>query len=972
MGTGVLVSDRHVLTAAHVVHPAYKNMHQHTITVIPALDDLDEPFGSYSISSKPKIRKEFSPTAADHLDWDYALLTLRKAIGTKSFSALKGGTLCYWGSPQCGSNTVFARLDPRTLNGKAAYTAGYPGGKGGKQLWCAAGILHSAHERRRTMWITADTTGGQSGSPVWVIDNKRYCLVGVATAGGANANRVVRVTRELIRQVRAWISEDGDTPSMTEAKELFEPAEIELGEAEESLPEREEDDLSAARRSRFRIPEEVEFFGEPEEGHDDEEVGFSEFPESPYQEYDVSPTVSKAISDALDDKDWARALELAIQEGWRDENDLTNLLFFKRHPELGERKLDPTKNKEDKKLSQEWGRILNGEVWPAIQKASERADLKVSGHYVAERDPDFWGKSGKEFKDLVKGVADEVEINPGLLSAVLLAETRRSNYLGGEVSSFVTGTDDFFAQRAQLRANVPAFSKVRFDETKISRRINEHEREVISIPFKSGKDAVWATAVYLKYGEIKLRKAAEKNGGDFDKLPIETRFALVRIAMTAGHGGITPDGEFIRFKKKLSKKRSKPVWVRVKPGEKGGVLIGVAERLDRVLKGEDILVRQDEPRKDPTNDPHITNRNATILVAQAMHLSDWIFGIPLAAGVQPELEGFEDIEDHYERSHHLNSDLEEYAADDEVEDVELEDEVVFTDAEEYEDESDLFEALAPKVASGDLRARIDEYFDKVNVEYDLEDGTKVKARPQFLYAKAGGTEEAIVKVKRIPGSQFEKEHPRAIRYAAYGRAKPSEVAAITQGLIDAGELNAVRRANPGLTDEQLVRKLQREFKMGIDCAGYVQLAFIYAFMGNDDDTKKVRLSLGLNERRGYEKLASLPSSHFKKVAVTDAQTGDLFVLKPRADSDDRAWHTVIVVDHTVSRTVHTFLVDASWGTDLYGEAAGGVARRELKHDTSTGKWWDIHPLDGSNAHENSIGPYNEHPIYGMYRAKQKK
>ena len=249
--------------------------------------------------------------------------------------------------------------------------------------------------------------------------------------------------------------------------------------------------------------------------------------------------------------------------------------------------------------------------------------------------------------------------------------------------------------------------------------------------------------------------------------------------------------------------------------------------------------------------------------------------------------------------------LERQADFDEAEDVELEDEVVFTDREKDEDESPLFEAFAPKVSLSDLRARIDDYFEKANAEYDLGGGVKVKARPQFRYAKAGGTEEAIVKVKGILGAQFEKQHPRAIRYAAYGRAKPSDIAAITQGLIDAGELRAIQSAHPGLSDQQSVRMLQREFKMGIDCAGYVQLAFIFAFMGNDDDTRRVRLNLGLDQRRGYEKLASLPSSHFKKVAVIDAQTGDLFVLKPRADSGDRAWHTVIVVDHTVSGTIHS-------------------------------------------------------------------
>ena len=81
--------------------------------------------------------------------------------------------------------------------------------------------------------------------------------------------------------------------------------------------------------------------------------------------------------------------------------------------------------------------------------------------------------------------------------------------------------------------------------------------------------------------------------------------------------------------------------------------------------------------------------------------------------------------------------------------------------------------------------------------------------------------------------------------------------------------------------------------------------------------------------------------------------------------------TVLIVERKVSDTVHTFVCDASWGTDLYGVAAGGVARRELKHDTSAGDWWDVHPLTGVDAHRNRVGPYNEHRIHGMFRPNDK-
>lgn len=197
---------------------------------------------------------------------------------------------------------------------------------------------------------------------------------------------------------------------------------------------------------------------------------------------------------------------------------------------------------------------------------------------------------------------------------------------------------------------------------------------------------------------------------------------------------------------------------------------------------------------------------------------------------------------------------------------------------------------------------------------------------------------------------------------------------ITQGLIDAGELEAVRKDNPGLSDVQLVRALQRKFNMGIDCAGYVQLAFIYAFTGKHDharcnlDTSKLRVHLGLTPRRSWENLASLPKKHFTEVGFLNGQTGDLLVLAWR--KDERDWHIVIIVDHTVAGDVHTFLVDASWGF-LYGDDAAGVARRKFMYDRSTGRWWDIHPINGTKVNENPIGPYKEHPIKGMYRAKQR-
>jgi hypothetical protein len=103
--------------------------------------------------------------------------------------------------------------------------------------------------------------------------------------------------------------------------------------------------------------------------------------------------------------------------------------------------------------------------------------------------------------------------------------------------------------------------------------------------------------------------------------------------------------------------------------------------------------------------------------------------------------------------------------------------------------------------------------------------------------------------------------------------------------------------------------LQFEFGIGIDCGGYVQLAFIFAFTGSDNDTTAIRNNLGLKERMGDENPGSLPAKHFEKNDKLDSQTGDLIIMDLRAN-DDGSIHTVIIAEHSKSGNVHKYLVYA--------------------------------------------------------------
>lgn len=313
--------------------------------------------------------------------------------------------------------------------------------------------------------------------------------------------------------------------------------------------------------------------------------------ESEFESEDESPEFDSELTRAQAQK----ALSEAIAAGERDETRLANIVFFRRHLELDPNlALDP-KRPGDVKLAQEWQRVLRREVWAAIQTAAEDKALKVRGRHAAHGHREFWGAEGKRFRDLVAWAARETDLHAGLLAAAVISETGgRSTYLRTvQVDSYWLGVDDFYEMRHVLAQNVPAYAQVNWNRAqKPEVHLNDAQtqpREVKTIRFDSGRDGLLATAVCLKYGEVRLRSDAKALGGDFDALPLETRLALIRISMAAGRGG-------------------------------------AKKRLRRALEGHDILRRNWEaPRK------YHTERNATIRAAQALHFDRWVFNLPTSA-----------------------------------------------------------------------------------------------------------------------------------------------------------------------------------------------------------------------------------------------------------------------------------------------------------------------------------------------------
>lgn len=297
-------------------------------------------------------------------------------------------------------------------------------------------------------------------------------------------------------------------------------------------------------------------------------------------------------------------------------------------------------------------------------------------------------------------------------------------------------------------------------------------------------------------------------------------------------------------------------------------------------------------------------------------------------------------------------------------------------------------------ADAGVQSRIDEYLDHVAAEYTLPGGGKVRARPHFringghsgpdncradrrLDTRSKKTECIKEFIKQAIRAHDRKLHTVgmgwAIHFAAYGRGSAEGIRQITQALIDAGKLDDVKKKYPSAsTDVDAVRMLQWEFGYGMDCAGYVQLAFLFAWEGARNDSAALREKYGFRSL-GNENLYSLASNNkFKKVKYHEAEPGDLLILN--APQGDDAGHTVLVRGRApapkgLGDNVHILEVDASWGAGPSGNpSTGGVHRRKFAYNADTGKWGDVQ-ADGGVVW-NEIGPYKNHPVQGMYRPRK--
>jgi glutamyl endopeptidase len=146
IGSGTMVNKHHVLTAGHVVHSKANGGWAKTIQFNAAQNDGSLPFGSAFATHLFAFK---GWTEHQKRDYDTGMLILDRDLGN-----------------QTGWMGLINATDNHLSNHQIT-VSGYPGDKGGQQLWAAtAPIVHVANHQIR---YNAYTKGGDSGAGVYGI-----------------------------------------------------------------------------------------------------------------------------------------------------------------------------------------------------------------------------------------------------------------------------------------------------------------------------------------------------------------------------------------------------------------------------------------------------------------------------------------------------------------------------------------------------------------------------------------------------------------------------------------------------------------------------------------------------------------------------------------------------------------------------------------------------------------------------------
>ncbi|MCV9385990.1 trypsin-like serine peptidase [Reichenbachiella ulvae] len=181
IGSGTIVNKHHVITAGHCVFSKRDGGWAKSVMFYPAQNDNYLPFGGIPVVKLWSVK---GWTEKSDTNWDFGMLILNEEIYKKT-----------------GHLGIIAYRDHRKLLRHRVNVTGYPGDKGGRQMWTHADIIKSTSNQRVIYDI--DTMGGQSGSGVWSkFDNyKPYHVCAIHTTGDYSGNGATRISMALFDSI---------------------------------------------------------------------------------------------------------------------------------------------------------------------------------------------------------------------------------------------------------------------------------------------------------------------------------------------------------------------------------------------------------------------------------------------------------------------------------------------------------------------------------------------------------------------------------------------------------------------------------------------------------------------------------------------------------------------------------------------------------------------------------------------------
>jgi hypothetical protein len=222
--TGLLISDRHILTAGHCLYSRVQEQSQEaasgqdepqlidllaatSASITPARNSTAPAFSCVSVDDRESLRcsARWQVSRGVNTEFDFGLITLPSALPAALHS---------WG----GNDHHITPLPDDVLRNATVQTAGYPqlafvgnestpplpaGTNEPSTQWTTLGVV--SHVGKNRLSHDMPVRPGQDGSPVWLQTGTSRKLVGIL---GLN-QQIVRITPRLLKRLRAWMAQDG-------------------------------------------------------------------------------------------------------------------------------------------------------------------------------------------------------------------------------------------------------------------------------------------------------------------------------------------------------------------------------------------------------------------------------------------------------------------------------------------------------------------------------------------------------------------------------------------------------------------------------------------------------------------------------------------------------------------------------------------------------------------------------------------